>query len=89
MQLKSNLIVRPDRDFINDSPQMALTDNSKLTLLSFVNTPFQQVDALPLVHILIPPLVHRTQTNIHTHTMRGVWYNSLGTEVIDPVQVGF
>lgn len=88
--MKVNLIVRPmDSHQRYPSPSSALPNKrTQLTFPDFVDTPPQNLDTLPFIQSIIPPLVHRAQGNVHSHPMRGIWDDRLGAEVVDPVQVG-
>lgn len=58
-----------------------------LTMSSLSDTLPQHVECLFTLDTLIPVLVHCTQTDVDSKTVSSVWYNCLGAEIIDPVQV--
>ena len=56
-------------------------------MLHLVDAFLQQPHTGLFIHTLIPPLVHRTQRDVHSRSMRSVIDDCLGTEVIDPIEV--
>ena len=81
MQLKSNLIVRPVHQWPLIGKMMGHT------LLALVDTLLQDINTLFSSNAIIPPFVHRTESDIDSHTMCCVWDDSFRTQVIDPIEV--
>lgn len=58
-----------------------------LTLLALVDTLLQHIDSILSTDTLVPPLVHRTQGHVNSHSVCGIRDNGFGAEVIEPVEM--
>lgn len=60
----------------------------RLTLLALVDTLLQYVDTFLLADTIVPPLVHRTERDIDSHSVSRVGDYCFCAEIIDPVKMG-